>query len=84
MYTAAAIIRYEYDANPRDEHILLSHVESFTDAIKKIEDYYGADLLKVYHLELFDGPVIIASPEAYTDFVSGRWDPVTFDFEDES
>lgn len=83
MYTAAARIRYDYDANPQDEHILLSHVASFTDAMKKIEDYYGADLLEVFQLELFEGPMIITSAQAYADFVSGRWDPITLDFEDE-
>lgn len=79
MYTAAARVRYEYDTQPCDEHILLSHITSFTDAMKKIEDLYGNDLLEVRQLELFDGPVIIASAQAYADFVSGKWEPCNAD-----
>lgn len=63
-YIAVATIRYYVaDNNYAEENILMTHVKDFTEAVKKLEDYYGDDLNTIIELTLLEGPMAFISKE---------------------
>ena len=63
-YIAVATIRYYVaDNNYAEENILMTHVKDFTEAVKKLEDYYGNDLNTIVKLTLLNGPMAFISKE---------------------
>jgi hypothetical protein len=62
MYTALYKIEY-YDM---DDHFIdcgLLYAESFSHAMKQLEDYYKDTLLTIHFLELYDVSVFTFDPE---------------------
>ena len=47
-----------------EENIVLTEVENFTDAVTRIEAYYGTDLEAIIELNLFEGPFVTLSNRA--------------------
>lgn len=58
-YAAIAIINYFNDTDEKTdkEIIVLTEVESYKDAMARIEDYYGLDLESL-QITLIDGPFL--------------------------
>ena len=54
--------------------------ESFTKAMKYIEDYYGKDLVAVKHLELFEEcELIVLSPKVIEKYCKGEYSGIPCD-----
>lgn len=49
--------------NYAEENVLMTHVKDFTEAVKKLEDYYGNDLDTIVKLTLLNGPMAFISKE---------------------
>ena len=63
-FVAVATIRYYVaDNNYAEENVLMTHVKNFTEAVKKLEDYYGNDLDTIVKLTLLNGPMAFISKE---------------------
>lgn len=66
---------YSYTAVIYDEYDEINHIsqykresgmglaESFSEAVKQLEEYYGDDLISIKHLELFEENNVILLPE---------------------
>ena len=59
-YIALATVAWYIDAERIEENIVMTGVESFTDAARKLEEYYGIDLEK-YSITLVEGPFLQVS-----------------------
>lgn len=72
FYATAKIQYYDcvVDAS-REENIVLTEVESFVDAMTRIEAYYEHDLETVIELNLFEGPFVRLNNSALEQLVCG-------------
>lgn len=63
-FVALATVSFydDVDGKSVNENILITEVNTFTEAMMKIEDYYGRDLETVT-INLFEGPFVTLSDE---------------------
>lgn len=67
-FFATATIQFNAcDDNSYKENIVLTEVESFVDAVARIEAYYGDDLETIIELNLFEGPFVILKDEMFEE-----------------
>ena len=73
LFVAIAKIEFfDIEGDLRKETIFLTEIKNFSDAMQKIEKYYGEDLYAVT-LILKDGPYLIVNDEEYTNkIISGE------------
>lgn len=70
-YTAVASIHYFIDETETIDHIILSEVEDFSDAMHRIEKCYGSTLETV-SITLMEGPFINMSARYIDMFMTGQ------------
>lgn len=64
MYTALYHVEFYDEINAIiNEECGLIYADNFTEAMRRIEDYYGKDLEAVKGIELYDTSVFTFSPE---------------------
>ena len=59
------------DITEKNENIILTEVSSFTDAMPRIEEYYGKDLISA-KITLVEGPYLIVSDEVINKLKTGE------------
>lgn len=65
-FFATATIQFwnETEDTSQEENIVLTEVENFTDAVARIEAYYGNDMEAIIELNLFEGPFVTLNDRA--------------------
>jgi hypothetical protein len=73
-FYAVATIQFwnEAEDTSQEENIVLTEVENFTDAVARIEAYYGNDMETIVEVNLFEGPFITLSDRALEALVCGN------------
>lgn len=66
-FFATATIQFNCDGDSYKENIVLTEVESFVDAVARIEAYYGNDLETIIELNLFEGPFVILKDKMFEE-----------------
>ena len=66
-FFATATIQFNCDGDSYKENIVLTEVESFVDAVARIEAYYGNDLEAIVELNLFEGPFVILKDKMFEE-----------------
>ena len=75
LFVAIAKIEYfDLKGKPRKEAIFLTEIKNFSEAMRKIENYYGEDL-NVVTLTLIEGPFSPIKEEYADKMISGEMMP---------
>lgn len=61
----AKIEFYDEEEDLRTENIIITEVESFVDAVTRIEAYYSNDLYTIVELTLYDGPFLTTDDTSF-------------------
>ena len=61
----AKIEFYDEEEDLRIENIIITEVESFVDAVTRIEAYYSNDLHTIVELTLYDGPFLTTDDTSF-------------------
>ena len=61
----AKIEFYDEEADLHTDHIIITEVESFVDAVTRIEAYYADDLYAIVELALYDGPFLTTDETSF-------------------
>lgn len=72
-FIAVATVHWYCDSDDSNnvDHIILTEVESYVDAVSRIENYYGNDLESV-DVTLLEGPFVTMSGRYLDMFVTGQ------------
>lgn len=65
MYTALYCVEFYNENSIATEECGLVYADNFTEAMRRIEDYYGDDLEAVKNLELYGSSIFTFSSEMY-------------------
>ena len=70
---AVAEIDFLYidDTTEKHENIILTEVANYVDAMTRVEEYYGTDLVSA-KITLLEGPYLIASDEIISKLKEGK------------
>lgn len=58
------IAEYTEEYKEETDYIILTDIDTYSDAVSKLEEYYGDDLISLT-VTLFDGPIFRMSKEIY-------------------
>lgn len=58
------IAEYTEDYKEETDYIILTDIDTYSEAVSKLEEYYGDDLISLT-ITLFDGPVFRMPKEIY-------------------
>jgi hypothetical protein len=61
----AKIEFYDEETDLRTDNIIITEVESFVDAVARIEAYYSDDLNAIVELTLYEGPFLMADDTSF-------------------
>lgn len=58
------IAEYTEEYKEETDYIILTDIDTYSDAVSKLEEYYGDDLISLT-VTLFDGPIFRMPKEIY-------------------
>ena len=61
----AKIEFYDEEDDLRTDNIIITEVESFADAVARVEAYYSNDLHAIVELTLYDGPFLTTDDTSF-------------------
>ena len=61
----AKIEFYDEEGDLHTDRIIITEVESFVDAVARIEAYYADDLYAIVELTLYDGPFLTTDETSF-------------------
>ena len=71
-YIAVATVRWVFDNEENSENILITNISTYSEAIVKIEELYGEDLVQIDNFTLLDGPFLKVSDKYLDKIMTGE------------
>lgn len=75
MFVCAATVVWMFDEKEIHDYILITEVQSYADAMEKIEKTYGDDIIKVELTIVNDENFIYLSEDAFKSYLEGEMSP---------